>query len=58
MQEGIDLPVYKIADVVFETNHIYSYTPVLCKKYVYSGTEKPAFIVNIKEEDILKYVND
>lgn len=53
MQEGIDLPVYKIADVIFETNHVYSYTPRLCEKYVYSGTEKPAFIVNIKEEDIL-----
>lgn len=58
MQEGIGLPVYKIADVVFETNHIYSYTPKLCEKYVYSGTEKPAFTVNIKEADILAEKNN
>lgn len=46
------MPRYKIADVVFETNHIYSYTPKLCRNYLYDGDLPPAFVAEIKEEDI------
>ncbi len=46
------MPRYKIADVVFETNHIYGYTPRLCKNYLYEGDEPSAFKAEITEEDI------
>ncbi len=46
------MPRYKIADVVFETNHIYDYTPRLCKNYLYDGDEPSAFKAKITEGDI------
>ena len=52
------MPVYKIADVVFETNHVYAYTPRLCQKYLYSGEEKPVFTAEITDGDILAEKNN
>lgn len=46
------MPRYKIADVVFDTNHIYTYTAKLCQNYLYKGTEPSAFAVNITQSDI------
>ena len=43
---------YKIADVIFETNHIYGYTERLCKKYLYAGDLPSDFAVEITEADI------
>lgn len=45
------LPVYKIADVTFETNHLYTYTPKLCENYRADGAT-PEFTVNVTKEDI------
>lgn len=49
---GAQMPRYKIADVVFETNHIYAYTPKLCKNYLYEGEEPSAFKAEMTEQDI------
>ena len=43
---------YKIADVVFDAELIYKYTPALCKNYEYSGEEKPAFTAIMTQDDI------
>lgn len=46
------MPRYKIADVIFETNHIYGYTERLCKKYLYEGEEPSAFVAKVTKADI------
>ena len=51
--KGCYVVKYKIADVVFETNHIYKYTPWLCKKYVYSGNQPTDCVIEITKNDIL-----
>ena len=43
---------YKIADVVFDAELIYKYTPALCKNYEYSGEEKLAFTAIMTQDDI------
>lgn len=43
---------YKIADVVFDAQMLYGYTPVLCKNYEYTGDEQPAFTAIMTKEDI------
>lgn len=55
--EGKVLPVYKIADIVFSTNHLYAYTPRLCQNYIYTGSEKPVVTLNVTQEDILAEKN-
>ena len=47
------MPIYKVADVVFDVKPIYAYTVKLCEKYLYSGEEKPEFTVVMKESDIV-----
>lgn len=49
---GIRMPRYKIADLVFKTNHIYKYTPMLCQKYLYDGEQQSNFEVTITQDDI------
>ncbi len=44
---------YKIADLTFETECIYAYTPNLCKNYEYNGEEPVRFTVKMTKEDIL-----
>jgi hypothetical protein len=51
-ETGKKMPRYKIADVVFDAELLYGYTPVLCKKYEYDGDEKSAFKAVITNEDI------
>ena len=46
------MPRYKIADVVFDAEHIYKYSARICENYLYSGTEQPEFTVNITKDDI------
>ena len=46
------MPKYKIADVVFETNHIYEYIATLCKDYLYIGQEPASFYLEITNSDI------
>ena len=48
------MPKYKIADVVFETNHIYDYVGKLCKDYLYTGVETASFRIEITPADILE----
>lgn len=48
----LTMPLYKIADIVFSANHIYKYTPELCKNYLYTGSLAPEFNAVITEEDI------
>lgn len=43
---------YKIADVVFDAELIYKYTPALCKNYEYSGEEQPVFTAIMTQDDI------
>lgn len=43
---------YKIADVVFDAQTQYGYTPKLCKAYEYTGEEIPKFTAIITDEDI------
>ncbi len=45
---------YKIADLVFDAQTIYGYTPSICKNYEYFGEEPSLFSLVITEEDILK----
>ncbi len=45
---------YKIADLVFEAETKYAYTPKLCKNYEYLGEEPALFSARILEEDIAK----
>lgn len=47
------MPRYKIADVVFDADFLFSYSKDLCKDYEYKGTEAPEFLVKITEEEIL-----
>ena len=51
-ETGKKMPRYKIADVVFDAELLYGYTPELCKKYEYTGEEKSAFTAVITNEDI------
>ncbi len=44
---------YKIADLVFEAQFIYAYTPKLCKNYEYNGDEPSSFTAVMTNEDIL-----
>lgn len=46
------MPRYKIADVVFDAQTNYEYTKNLCKDYLYTGDETPAFSCVITEQDI------
>ena len=46
------MPRYKIADIVFKANLIYSYTERVCKSYEYDGDEADAFVATITEEDV------
>jgi hypothetical protein len=46
------MPRYKIADVVFDAELIYAYTPKLCEDYLYDGDEQPKFSAVITKEDI------
>lgn len=46
--------VYKIADVIFKTNHIYNYTPQQLKNYIYNGKDKIAVEFLITDFDIQK----
>lgn len=46
------MPRYKIADIVFDTNHIYGYTAKLCQNYLYSGAEEPEFTATVSQADI------
>lgn len=46
------MPRYKIADVVFDAEHIYGYTAKLCEKYLYYGKETPEFAAVITKRDI------
>ena len=46
------MPRYKIADIVFEANHIYAYTPKLCENYRYEGEEPARFTAVMTQEDI------
>lgn len=48
------MPTYKIADVVFETNHVYAYTAKYCKDYLYNGDSVPEFSLTITQDDILR----
>ena len=43
---------YKVADIIFETNHIYNYTPILCKNYLYNGVEKAQVRFTITQKDL------
>ena len=52
--KGGDMPKYKIADVVFETNHIFEYTKKLCLDYLYMGKSAPSFCLSITVDDIEK----
>ncbi len=54
MTKGETMPKYKIADVVFETNHVYANTAKYCKDYLYNGNDLPEFRLTITQEDILK----
>ena len=47
-----NLPVYKIADVVFSTNHLYAYTQRLCQNYLYTGEDIPSLDIKITADDI------
>lgn len=47
------MPRYKIADVIFDTNHIYGYTENLCRKYLYKGDKPSDFVAEVTEADIL-----
>lgn len=46
------MPRYKIADVVFDAEHMYKYTARLCENYLYHGDEKPEFTANVTQKDI------
>ena len=46
------MPRYKIADVVFDAEHIYKYSACLCENYRYSGDEKPEFSAIVTQKDI------
>lgn len=46
------MPRYKIADVVFDAEHIYKYSARLCEDYLYSGAEKPEFTALVTQNDI------
>ncbi len=43
---------YKVADLVFEAQTKYAYTPNLCKNYLYNGDTPALFTIKISEEDI------
>ena len=45
---------YKVADVVFEADFIYAYTPNLCKDYLYTGDEPALFKVKVSPEQLAK----
>ena len=46
------MPRYKIADVVFDAEHLYKYTAALCKNYLYHGEQSPEFVANVEQKDI------
>ncbi|MBO7149693.1 MAG: hypothetical protein J6V71_02245 [Clostridia bacterium] len=48
------MPRYKIADVVFDAELLFSYTKELCKDYEYKGQEKAEFLAKIEEQDVIK----
>ena len=48
---------YKIADLVFTLNCIYSFTPKLCANYEYFGETLPETEISITNEDIEKEVS-
>ena len=52
------MPKYKIADVVFTVDLIYSYTAKMAKAYEYDGDEQPAFHAVMTEQDIRAEHND
>ena len=45
---------YKVADVVFEADFTYAYTPNLCKDYLYTGDEPALFAVKVSPEQLAK----
>ena len=49
---GTFLPRYKIADVVFDAEHVYKYSARLCENYLYSGAENPEFTAKMTQRDI------
>lgn len=46
------MPRYKIADVVFDAEHIYKYSACICENYLYSGAEEPEFTAKMTQQDI------
>ena len=46
------MPRYKIADVVFDAEFIYGYTPKLCLNYLYTGNEPSELKIVITQRDI------
>ena len=46
------MPIYKVADVVFDLKPVYKYTVKMCEKYLYSGEDKPEFTAVMTESDI------
>ena len=48
----MQLPRYKIADVIFDVRPMYKYSVMLCENYLYSGDCEPEFSVVMKQSDI------
>ena len=46
------MPKYKIADVIFETEHIYDYVPKEMKDYLYTENAPAELTINLRQEDI------
>lgn len=43
---------YKIADIVFDAQFLYAYTPHICKEFLYSGKESPKFFIDITKQAV------
>ena len=46
------MPKYKIAEIIFNAEHHYSYTKKICADYEYFGDENPEVTLKVSKEDI------